>query len=184
MVEKKNLSSPPLTKMPKSFFGIYQKKKKKDILLSKTKRKPQRDNRRGAFAIKSNPIPTGQAIHKLPQFLPQEGEFQSPHQAPQPGVCNQEEVSQSIWLSRPEGFGCKSSIGLKEAETPPWKAHIRFQCPETQSKAVTPQEPRTDLLVGSGRSPEEAGVGCGSPVAEAAGWQGHWWQRPQGIFIR
>lgn len=62
MVEKKNLSSPPLTKMPKSFFGIYQKKKK-DILLSK--RKPQQDNRRGAFAIKSNPIPTGQAIHEL-----------------------------------------------------------------------------------------------------------------------
>ena len=48
--------------MPKSFFGIYQKK---DILLSKTKRKPQRGSRRGTFVIKSNPIPTGQAIHKL-----------------------------------------------------------------------------------------------------------------------
>lgn len=65
MVEKKNLSSPPLTKMPKSFFGIYQKYIYIYILLSKTKRKPQRDNRRGAFAIKSNPIPTGQAIHEL-----------------------------------------------------------------------------------------------------------------------
>ena len=106
--------------MPKSFFGIYQKK---DILLPKTKRKPQWDNRRGTFAIISNPIPTGQAIHELKntyftEFLPQEGEFQAPRQAPEPGVWNQEEVPQSIWLSRPEGLECKSSIGLKKAETP------------------------------------------------------------------
>ena len=168
-------------KMPKSFFGIYQKT---DILLSKTKRKPP-DNRRGTLVIKSNPIPTGQAIHELENthitVSSTGGRVPSPTSSSSAWGL---QLVGSIWLSRPEGLGCKSSIGLKEAEISPWRAHIRFRCPETQSKEVTPQESRTNQLVGFARSPEEAGVGCGSPAAKAGAWQGQWWQRPQGIFIR
>ena len=40
-------------------------KKKKDTLHPKTKKKPQRDGRRGAIMIKSNPIPAGWVTHKL-----------------------------------------------------------------------------------------------------------------------
>ena len=45
-------------------------------------------------------------------------------------------------------------------------------------KAVTPQEPEPDVTTGLGRTPGEAGVGCGSLWG-----QGHWWRRPQGTFI-
>ena len=38
---------------------------KKDILHTKTKKKPQRDGKRGKITIKSNPIPARWVNHKL-----------------------------------------------------------------------------------------------------------------------
>ena len=50
---------------------------KKDILHTKTKKKPQRDGRRGALAIKPTPISARWVTHKLEnnylaEVLPQE----------------------------------------------------------------------------------------------------------------
>ena len=67
--------------------GNYQKKK--DTLHPETKTKPQWDSRRDATAIKSNPIFTRWATHKLEnnyiaEFLPQVWKFWAPHQSPHP----------------------------------------------------------------------------------------------------
>ena len=91
------MSSPLLTETPKSQLtaeqpltkknaGTYQKRHP----ISKTKKKPQWDSRRGTTVIKSNPIHARWATHKLEsncitEVLPQEWEFWAPHQAPQPG---------------------------------------------------------------------------------------------------
>ena len=63
---------------------------KKDILHPKTKKKPQRDGRKNAIMIKSNPIPTGWETHKLKnnytvEALPLEWKFWAACQTPQPG---------------------------------------------------------------------------------------------------
>ena len=62
---------------------------KKDILHPKTKKKPQQDGRKSAIMIKSNPILTGWATHKLKnnytiEALPLEWKFGAACQTPQP----------------------------------------------------------------------------------------------------
>ena len=57
------------TKVTTDFHIAFAKKglepTKKDHLLSKTKKKPQGNGRRGTFAVQSNPIPTQWVTHKL-----------------------------------------------------------------------------------------------------------------------
>ena len=96
MAEKKDVSSPPLTKTPKSQLTAEQPSTKKDwnlpqkdILHPKTKKKPQWDGRRGTLMIKSSPIPARWVTHRLEnnhitEVLLQEWEFWAPCQAPQP----------------------------------------------------------------------------------------------------
>ena len=67
-----------------------QKTKNKNTPLSKTKKKLQRDGRRGTIMVKSNPIPSRWVPHKLEnnnikEVPPLLWSFGTPHQASQPG---------------------------------------------------------------------------------------------------
>ena len=96
---------------------------KNDILHPKTE-KPQRQGRRGANSVKSNPIPIGWATHELEnnyitEVLPQEWKFWAPCQAPWPGGLAWEGgAPRANWLWRPVGFDRRKSTGPEETETP------------------------------------------------------------------
>ena len=72
MVGKKDMSSSPPARAPKSQLAVEQpsaggcwNSAEKDTPHPKTKKKPQRDGRRGTRMIKSNLIPATWATHKL-----------------------------------------------------------------------------------------------------------------------
>ena len=85
------------------------------------------------------------------------------------------------------GLECRSSTGLGEAEIPLLEgAHTVSHALGTKGKAVTPSEPGPDLPAGTGASPGEAEIGCGSlwgqgHCAEATGkidWHELSWRLP------
>ena len=75
MTENKYVRLPPTAKAQKLQLAVEQpsagglwnppKKKKRDTTRPKTKKQLQRDGRRGAITIKSNPIPAGWVSYKL-----------------------------------------------------------------------------------------------------------------------
>ena len=90
---------------------------KNDILLSKTKKKPQWDGRRGSFVKQSNLIPTGWVTHNLEKNLIAEVLPQELVLSPTSGFPTWEsEIKrkgfQSIWLWRSVKLGSRNSTGL------------------------------------------------------------------------
>ena len=138
---------------------------KKGNLHPKTNKKLQQDGRRGVITIKSNPIHTGWATHKLEdnyttEVLPQEWKFWVPHQAPQPGGL-------TMGRGDPRESGFETQWGLTaglpqdwgKQKLHSWRAHTRSCAHQDPGKeAVTPQETGPDLLATIGGSSAEVGA--------------------------
>ena len=110
--------------------------KKKDTPRPKTKKKLQRDCRRGTIMIKSNPIPTRWVIHKLENnntkkkksyltvvkvWKPMSG---FPAWGPNKGTGN----PQVIWSWSTVGFDHKTSTGIGETDTPSLEGTNKTLC--------------------------------------------------------
>ena len=155
--------------------GTHQEK----IPRVQKQRKPQRDSRRGAIMIKSNPIPTGWVTHRLENNNTKDvlvllWRFWTPHQSSQPGDLTKElgipresylEGNQ-IWLQdfhRTSGNRDSSLGGHKQN-----LVHTKTQGKE----GVTSQETELKLPTRVGGFPVEAWVVRGSPQG-----RGHWQQQ-------
>ena len=190
MAECKNMYSSPPARASKSQLAVEQSltggcwnRPKKDILHPKTKEKLQQDSRRNAIIIKSNPIPTGQATHKLEHnntkdLLPLLWRFQAPHQASQIG-------DPAKGLEIPLESDCEGQwdliTGLPQdcgKQRHPLGGHKQaLEHTRTQGKgAVTPHRRLnwTYLVL------EGLLWRCGSTVAGHRHWQQQSWEAPLG----
>jgi len=144
---------------------------KKDTPHPKTKKKLQRDGRRGTITIKSNPMPTRWVTHKLEnnntkEVLPLLWRFWTPHHASQPWDLTKD------WESFGPGNLVLKATGIWSQDFCRTKGNRDFSlgehkqslaCTKTLRKgAVTPQETEPKLPSSVGGSPVEA-VGRGSP---------------------
>ena len=168
---------------------------KKDTPHPKIKEKPQQDNWRGAIMIKSNPIPTGSAAHKLEndntkEVFPLFQKFWDPTSGFPAWVSGKGTGNpQGIRLWRPVGFDCRTSTGLGETDSTlgGHKQNLVHTGPRERSSASQETEPGLPASVGG--SPVGHGLavaGCGdtasgplaSAVLEGAPWCEPSWGSP------
>ena len=175
MVEWKGVYWSPPARAPKlQLFWILEQPStggcwnpsKKDTL--RPEKKPQWDSRRSAIAIKSNPIPTEWASHKLENSNTEEilrllWRFWAPWQAFQLGDLTKNGDPQGIWpsgqqnliIGLPQDWGKQRLYSLRARS---------FACTKTQGKGgVTSQETEPDLPASVRQSPVEAWVSKGLP---------------------
>ena len=114
--------------------GTHQEK----IPRVQKQRKPQRDSRRGAIMIKSNPIPTGWVTHRLENNNTKDvlvllWRFWTPCQASQPG-----DLTKGLGIPRESGLEGQQDliIGFLEG----WGKQ-RLQSGRAQTKLCTHQDP-------------------------------------------
>ena len=112
----------------------------------------------------------GKVTHKLEnnyitKDFPQEWDFWDPHQAHQ--------HEDNIWLWRPMEIGCKSSTGLGGNRFHSWRVHMGCKAEQWLHRSLS----QINLWVFQGQLGKQE-----SAVAHCRR-QGHWWQRPQGMFI-
>ena len=103
---------------------------KKDTPYPKTKEKPQRNDRRGAITIKSNPMTAGWVTHKLEnnyttEVHPLEWTFWAPRQASQPGglATGRGIPRDRLWSL--EGCDCRTLTGWGKQRLHSWRAHTK-----------------------------------------------------------
>ena len=126
---RRALDSPPLMSTPKAQLTTEQpsikrlEPTKKDILHSRIQRRNQ-NKMIGEVHSQYSKIPyplSGQSTNGrliLSQAFFHRSESWALCQALQLGVWHQRKSPQSIWLWRPAGLHCRSSMGLGEIETP------------------------------------------------------------------
>ena len=131
---------------------------KKDILHPKTE--TQRDGRRGAIMVKSNPILATWAIQteKLLETFSHKSESSEPHIRLPVWRAGLARSPQSIWLWRPTESAHRKSTDEGKQELHSWRMHTR-----TREKAETSQDPGPDLAADVAASCE--GVRGGEDVA-------------------
>ena len=167
---------------------------KKETPHPKTKKKLQRDGRRGTILTKSNPIPTRWVTHKLEnnnntkEVLPLLWRFWTSCQASQPGDPTKGlGIQQRVWVS-PGNLTLKASKSDYRTST---GLGNRFHSWRTQTKSFTHQDPeernsdptgdRTKLPASAGGSAVEVWAGRGhhrDGALAAAVWEGRHWRKP------